>query len=158
MLRRWIRGILLCAAAAGCTGPDDRTDPSRYTPSWPEARAALIAALSDWHESSPPFPLSRTLKAIVFVDKQRKPDDRLRSFSILGQNEIENARQFTVRLEIEGEDAPRMVRYNALGRDPVWLFRLEDYEMMIHWQHPMNEEPPPAESKTPGGDQRSRQP
>jgi hypothetical protein len=86
----------------------------------------------------------------VFADKSRSPETRLRSFSILGETEIENARQFTVRLTLDGDDAPRLVRYNVLGRDPVWVFRLEDYEMISHWQHPMNEEPPPAEAKTSG--------
>ena len=87
---------------------------------------------------------------MVFADKQRRPGDRLRSFAILGETEGENVRQFTVRLEVEGDDAPRLVRYNVLGRDPVWVFRLEDYEMISHWQHPMNEpEPPPADKPAP---------
>ncbi len=84
-------------------------------------------------------------------DKQRKPDARLRSFAILGESDAENVRQFTVRLQIEGEDAPRLVRYNLLGRDPVWVFRLEDYEMISHWEHPMNEDAPPAASGSAGG-------
>jgi hypothetical protein len=84
------------------------------------------------------------LKGVVFVDKQRRPGDRLRSFTVLGEAEAENARQFTVRLQIEGDDVARLVRYNVLGRDPAWVFRLEDYEMISHWEHPMNDEPSPA--------------
>jgi hypothetical protein len=86
------------------------------------------------------------------VDKQRIPADRLRAFSILGETEVENARQFTVRLQIEGESDPRLVRYNVLSRDPVWVFRLEDYEMIAHWEHPMNEPAagqPPAAAPDP---------
>ena len=75
----------------------------------------------------------------------------MRSFAILGESDAENVRQFTVRLQIEGEDAPRLVRYNLLGRDPVWVFRLEDYEMISHWEHPMNEDAPPAASGSAGG-------
>jgi hypothetical protein len=115
-----------------------------YLPGWPEARAAVSTALADWRDSAPPHPPSRELKGVVFVDKQRRPGDRLRSFTVLGEAEAENARQFTVRLQIEGDDVPRLVRYNVLGRDPAWVFRLEDYEMISHWEHPMNDESTPA--------------
>jgi hypothetical protein len=148
MRMRWIYYSLLCASAAGCNGSDDRPESPRYLPDWPEARAAVVTALTDWRDSSPPFPVSRPLKGVVFTDKQRKPGDRLRSFTILGQTDVENARQFTLRLDLESEEAPRLVRYNVLGRDPVWVFRLEDYEMILHWEHPMNEEPPAVEAKS----------
>ena len=127
-----------------------RPGPAGYLPGWPEARA-LTSALADWRDSPPPYPPCRPLNGVEFVDKQRKPDARLRSFAILGESDAENVRQFTVRLQIEGEDAPRLVRYNLLGRDPVWVFRLEDYEMISHWEHPMNEDAPPAASGSAGG-------
>ena len=80
--------------------------------------------------------------------KQRKPDQRLLSFQILGQTDIENARQFTVRLNLEGEESPQLVKYNVLGRDPVWVFRLDDYEMFAHWEHDMTA-PEPGSSEQP---------
>jgi hypothetical protein len=27
----------------------------------------------------------------------------------------------------------------VLGRNPSWVFRLEDFEQICHWEHPMNE-------------------
>jgi hypothetical protein len=153
MLRRWLSGGLLAACAVGCGPSADRDATPGYLPDWPEARAALTAALEDWRASPPPLVEPRQLPGVVFADKQRRPGDRLRSFAILGQTEGESVRQFTVRLEIEGDDAPRLVRYNVLGRDPVWVFRLEDYEMISHWQHPMDESeaPPPAPSAAHAG-------
>jgi hypothetical protein len=139
---------LLFACAAGCTGSGDRSDSPAYLPGWPEARAAVATALADWRDTAPPHPPSRSFDGVQFVDKQRNPADRLSAFSILGETEVENARQFTVRLQLEGEADPRLVRYNVLGREPAWVFRLEDYEMISHWEHPMNEpaagQPPPA--------------
>lgn len=150
MACRWYFLVLIAACAAGCSG--DPESP-RYLPDWPESRSALVAALTDWRESPPPYPPSRELRGIVFADKQRKPDDRLRSFAVLGETEVENARQFTVRLEIQGDDTPRLVRYNVLGRDPIWVFRLEDYEMISHWEHPMNDDPEDnTPARSPGQD------
>jgi hypothetical protein len=46
-----------------------------------------------------------------------------------------------------------LVRYNVLGRDPIWVFRLEDYEMISHWEHPMiGEAEAPPESTPATGD------
>ena len=35
-------------------------------------------------------------------------------------------------------------RYVVVGRDPVWVIRYDDYEMLTHWHHPM-----PADKKSP---------
>lgn len=75
----------------------------------------------------------------MFVDKQRRPGQRLKSFAILGRSEVENARQFTVRLDLDPTEAGDLVRYNVFGRKPVWVFRLEDYERISHWEHPMDD-------------------
>lgn len=151
---RWILCGLAGAAAVGCARP---ADSSRYVPGPSEARAALAAGLDDWRETDPPYPPSRELKGVVFADKQRQPDDRLSSFAIVGESEVENARQFTVRLQIAGQDAPRLVRYNVLGRDPIWVFRLEDYEMISHWEHPMPDDAagPTAPAAAPAGGERT---
>jgi hypothetical protein len=84
------------------------------------------------------MPASFDTRAVKFVDKRRKPTQRLLAFEILGKSDIENARQFTVRLTLEGDESPQLVKYNVLGRDPVWVFRLEDYEMFSHWEMDMD--------------------
>jgi hypothetical protein len=129
------RWAALLANMAGC----GQSNHDRFLPDRGEARQALQSALSAWHDAPSPLPRSFDTRAVVFVDKQRKPNQRLLSFQILGQADIENARQFTVRLNLEGEESPRLVEYNILGRDPVWVFRLEDYEMFSHWEHDMAE-------------------
>jgi hypothetical protein len=77
------------------------------------------------------------------------------SFKILGQTDVENARQFTVRLNLEGEESPQLVRYHIVGREPVWVFRIEDFESLMHWEHNMDSpalspgEPPNADGQAP---------
>ncbi len=127
------------AGLSGCNGRDASPTPPAYLPGWAEAKQSLESALIRWRDAPSPLPDSIDTSSVIFVDKQRGPGQRLRSFAILGQSEVENARQFTVRLQIDQEESPRLVRYNVLGRNPVWVFRLEDYERISHWEHPMDE-------------------
>ncbi len=85
-----------------------------------------------------PLPASSNTDSVQFLDKRRKSNQRLLAFEILGQSDIENARQFTVRLNPEGDESPQLVKYNIVGRFPVWVFGLEDYEMFSHWEHDMD--------------------
>src|SRR5438046_2438683 len=57
-------------------------------------------------------------------------------------------RQFTARLHLEHEGSPQLVRYNVLGRNPAWVFRLEDYEAIAHWEMDMSEPAPGADRGT----------
>ena len=97
------------------------------------------------------MPASFNTPSVEFVDSHRRPQQRLLAFQILGQSDVENARQFTVRLNLEGEESPQLVKYNILGRDPLWVFRLEDYEMIAHWEHDMKD-PAPEPSPNPKTD------
>jgi hypothetical protein len=153
--RRSRLGIVACWAAltattAGCAARNNAATPG-FLPGWGEARQALVSALSAWRDAPSPLPASFDTRSVQFVDKRRRPDQRLLAFQILGQVDVENARQFTVRLDLEGEKAPQLVKYNILGRDPVWVFRLEDYEMFSHWEHDMDE-PAPGPGEKPIND------
>ena len=108
-------------------------------PDWEEARQSLESALIKWRDAPSPVPESLDSPSVMFVDKQRRPGQRLKSFAILGRSEVENARQFTVRLDLDPKETGDLVRYNVFGRKPVWIFRLEDYERISHWEHPMDE-------------------
>jgi hypothetical protein len=130
---------IIAVAALGCSPWSDEPAVPTYMPAWGEARSALESALSAWRDATPPLPDSFDSPSVKFVDRHRRPNQRLLAYEILGQTDIENARQFTVRLTLDGEEAPQLVRYNALGRAPVWVFRLEDYELISHWEHKMDE-------------------
>ncbi len=127
---------------------DEPVDPS-YMPGWNEAKSALESALTAWRDATSPLPDSFDSPKVKFVDHQRKPNQRLLAYQILGQTDIEYARQFTVRLTLEGEEPPQLVRYNAFGREPVWVFRLKDYELISHWECKMDEDEPAATQRPP---------
>jgi hypothetical protein len=63
-------------------------------------------------------------------------------FEVLGPIDLGVGRGFTVRLDLapeqEGQPAEQVVRYVVFGVDPLWVFRLEDYERISHWEHAMD--------------------
>ncbi len=135
----WACWTALLATIAGCERGDREAHTPAFVPSWAEARQSLDSSLSVWRDAPPPLPASFDIPGVQFVDGQRKPNQRLLSFQVLSQTDIENARQFTVRLNLEGEESSQLVKYNLVGRNPVWVFRLDDYEKFAHWEHDMSE-------------------
>lgn len=136
------------ALGGACDGWRDPKPPA-FLPSWSEARQALDWALSTWRDSPDPPRLIVSPK-VQFVDQQRRPGERLKAYEILAQTDVENARQFTVRLTLENEPSPRLTRYVVIGREPVWVFRFEDYDMISHWEHKMDDpDGPSIPTKTP---------
>jgi hypothetical protein len=131
--------LALVASTLGCERHSGETATPGFMPSWDEARQSLESVLSTWRDAPSPLPASFDTRAVKFVHKRRKANQRLLTFQILSQTDIENARQFTVRLNLEGEESPQLVKYNIVGREPVWIFRLEDYEMLSHWEHDMDQ-------------------
>ncbi len=140
----WMACIMIAAATAGFSGcgfSAETSEPPAYLPTWPQAKSALDSALSAWQKSSTPMPESFDTPEVRFVDKQRRPGQTLNRFDILNRIDVQGARQFAVRLHLEGEDSPQLVRYNVLGKEPIWVFRLDDLEMFSHWEHDMTSEP-----------------
>jgi hypothetical protein len=144
-LRAFVCGAALAAGWGGCGGGDEADPYRRYVPEPAEARRAVETALSAWRDAPDPLPESLDTPAVRFVDKQRKAGQRLRRFEVLGESDAETARQLTVRLVLERPEEVLLVRYNVFGREPYWVFRLEDYEQFSHWEHEMKEAPPTAE-------------
>lgn len=145
----------LVVSIVGCERGTGNTGTPGFMPGWPEARRALESSLSAWRDAPSPLPDSFAIPSVQFVDKQRRPDQRLLSFQILAETDIDNARQFTVRLNLDGEESPQLVKYNVVGRDPVWVFRLDDYEMFAHWEHDMSTPAPGPGERPQTGDQPS---
>lgn len=120
-----------CAAlTAGCT----ERSTERYVPPAEPARQALEAALRSWQRGQPPGKLEDTSPTIQLVDNCRKEGQTLRGFTILGEAPGEGPRCFAVRLQLENPDEEQRTRFVVFGIDPLWVYRYEDYEMMIHWE------------------------
>jgi hypothetical protein len=69
----------------------------------------------------------------MFVDQSRKPDQRLRDFQILGESPgIDGCRRFQVKLALEQPSESILASYYVFGQGPIWVYRAEDFEMMMH--------------------------
>jgi hypothetical protein len=121
--------------AMGCA---ERADHSRYYPPEDKARTALEAGLIAWQQGSLANEVPGTKDtAVMWIDNQRSPGQRLKAFEVLGLAPGDGPRVFTVRLVVENPKAEIKTRFVVVGLDPIWVFRQEDYDMLIHWDHPM---------------------
>lgn len=131
--------LVLAALAAGCGSPSPAGD-GPTVPPVAVARAALDAALDDWRNDQPT--MRDGSPKLGLVDGDRIAGRRLLGHEVLGQVDLGVGRGFTVRLSLaaeEGGDEPveLFARYVVFGIDPIWVFRLEDYERIAHWEHQM---------------------
>jgi hypothetical protein len=120
----------LALLAAGC-GPGDGNQ--RYIPAAADARQALTVALDAWAQGRPAGPIEEASPPVVVCDSLRRPGQCLRRYDILGEVPGEGPRQFAVRLVLDDPPEEKKVRFVVFGIRPLWVYRLEDYEMFTHW-------------------------
>ena len=126
-----------CLAAAGC-GPTAGAPPLG-PPSPSASRAALVASLDAWKGGRRGPGLIGSKPGVGVVDGQRA-ERPLLGFEVLGPLAVDAAaRPYAVRLDL-GAPAERVeARYLVLGDDPLWVFRREDYDLILHWEHKMDD-------------------
>jgi hypothetical protein len=118
--------------AAGCQGGPST---ERFVPAPERARQALEQALRSWQQGRPPGKLEAIANpAVVLVDRCRQSEQTLDQFTILGEAPGEGPRCFGVELRLQNPEETRQVRFVVFGEDPLWVYRYEDFEMMIHWE------------------------
>jgi hypothetical protein len=137
-LPRWSVVLLtLCCVSisVGCGSGDPA---ARYVPAAGDAEAALSTALEAWKAGTPTGPVPNTSPVIHVTDSFRRRDERLDGFRILGEVPGDTPRCYAVELQF---DPPRQekVRYVIVGIDPLWVFRMEDYQLLAHWEHRMDD-------------------
>ena len=125
---------LICAALLAC-GCGTKTP--NYTPSAVAADAALHQALDSWKAGEPAGEVPGTKPLIYVTDVGRKPGQQLDSYEILGETPGDTGRTYTVVLHLSNPDEQVKTRYILVGIDPVWVFRQQDYELLMHWDHHM---------------------
>jgi hypothetical protein len=147
---RWIVAAFALASSS-CQrepGPDPRGR-------WPEPRAArraVEAALAEWRAAPPTDLTTPTRRPVMFVDQQRRPGRRLRDFAILGEAEADGYRRFRVRLSLADPDESSLVDYYVFGEDPTWVYRAEDFDMIMHMDKSMMSDPDTAAGVPVPGD------
>jgi hypothetical protein len=129
-------GSLICGLAfVACVscGPAARPDPEQYLPEPRDARRAIADALESWRKSPELERTTPKIQPVMFVDQSRKPDQRLRDFEILGESAgADGCRRFQVKLSLEEPNESIFASYYVFGQGPIWVYRAEDFEMMMH--------------------------
>jgi hypothetical protein len=133
----WRLPVLAAVAIAGCGRGEDFT---RYIPAEATAREALAAGLEAWKGGAAAGEVEGTKPLVFVTDSYRNPKERLAGYEILGQVPGNVPRCFAVELRF---DPPReeKARYVIVGIDPLWVFRMEDYQLLTQWDHHMKDEP-----------------
>jgi hypothetical protein len=117
---------VLLASGVGCR----RSSYDRYTPAEAGAREALEVALTTWQNGGRPGRIDGSSLPIEAVDSKWIAGQRLTQFEILGEEQADTARCFSVRLRLANGRGDQTVRYYVLGRGPVWVYREEDYQAL----------------------------
>jgi hypothetical protein len=141
-------GVIALALSPAC-GTDPRPDRGRYLPEPDVSFRAIEEALRAWQNSPRIERTATVIRPIMFVEQQQPPGQRLRGFDILGETpgyEDEGIRRFLVRLSLADPEDSVVAAYYVFGQGPVWVYRSEDFDMIMHMDKAMMPAPPP-----PGG-------
>jgi hypothetical protein len=120
--------VVLCACAvplAGCGGPTAED----YVPEADVARQGLEAALASWKNGEPLKTITSLSVPVNVVDERWRAGQKLQSFEIISEAPGDPHRTFTVKLRISGKDQDEETKYVVTGRDPILVFREEDYNV-----------------------------
>jgi hypothetical protein len=134
----WIVCTLAVLFCPSCR-QEARPDPRRHVPDAPAARRAVEGSLEEWRRSPPIDLTTTTVRPVVFVDQQRQPGRRLRDFAVLGEAEMDGCRRFQVRLSLADPDESILTAYYVFGRDTIWVYRAEDFDMIMPMDKTMME-------------------
>ena len=144
---RAVRGAILLLGVAFLAGCQTRTADD-YRPSAELCRQALTAALDAWKLGESPGRIEGT-PAIEIGNTLRRPGQKLESYEILGETAGDQGRQFAVRVIFTNPAAEEKINFILIGIDPIWVFRLEEYDMVTHWEHKMLPPDDAPEPSTP---------
>ena len=133
-------GVLL-SAPAGCG-----SDTARYAPTMDVARKSLEAALTAWREGRPIGALEGDTPPVRVVESSWRSGVKLEAFQVLGEGDVDGRKEFTVRLTMKEPRGEKEARYIVHGRDPIWVYRGEDFARAMDMDH--QPEPPREKRRT----------
>lgn len=131
-LQRFITVAALTCFLLGC---HDRT--SDFTPPPKLAEAALTKALAAWQAGQPAGEIPDCKPAVHVTDNHKQRQRVLGKYRILGETVARSGRTYAVELTLKSPEEKVKAEYIVVGIDPLWVFRREDYELLMHWDHRM---------------------
>lgn len=100
-----------------------------YVPSEDLARKALEATLTAWQDGQKPGKIESSTPPVQVIDSRWLKGDKLASFQILQEDPTkEGPKIFQVKLTMKTPPGEKTVRYYVVGRDPLWIYRDDDYK------------------------------
>jgi hypothetical protein len=117
---------LLVSPLTGCGASS-----ARFKPTSDEARSSLEAALTAWRDGKPYGSVVAT-PPIQVGDSAWQAGDQVESFEIGEELDDDGTKQFVVAFKMKKPPGDQSVRYYVHGRDPVWIYREEDYKRMLN--------------------------
>lgn len=132
--------LAIASFAAGC-GDAQRGPADLAIPDLESSRTALIASLDAWKADRRASGVLIGSKPAIGVVDSARADRPLLEYEVVGPlMTFGKARPFAIRLDLGEPRETVATRYLVLGRDPLWVFRQEDFERMLHWEHKMDGE------------------
>jgi hypothetical protein len=114
--------MVLVFGLLGCARPGVE----RYIPSDDAARRALETVLTNLQRGQSPDE-GTTAPVIHLVDSRWKPGEQLAKYEITKEESVEGHTMFSVLLVLKGGKREKLVRYVVVGRDPLYVYREEDF-------------------------------
>lgn len=157
---RWVWISLVCVSSllAGLSwwfgGTAVVRSDADFIPSDAVCQEALRRALEAWVAGAAAGPVAGTSPVVHVTDSTRVQQRPLLSWEIPGRVPGNAPRCYAVRLQLDQPREERRERYVVIGIDPLWVFRHEDYDLLLHWEHPM--EPVSVEPSQAGSGEQQR--
>jgi hypothetical protein len=120
-----ILSVCFLAVFTGCSSTGST---EKFIPTEMQAREALEAALNAWVEGKKPGQIEGTPIPVQAADSEWRSGKKLVSYQIIEQEQGEVPPVFSVRLSMFGKGQPVVVRYYVVGKDPLWVYREDDYK------------------------------
>lgn len=134
-----IKHVLPIAVLLGLSGllyvRGCRAEAKNFVPSSEVAHAAVKKALEAWQAGAMSGEIAGTKPLVAVTDVMRKPSQLLERFEILGETPGRTGRIFAVQLQLSKPIESIKTEYIVVGIDPLWVFRREDFELFLHWDH-----------------------
>lgn len=121
---------LLAVLPMACLFAGCGASQARYKPTSDEARTSLEATLTAWRDGQAYGSVAAT-PPVQVADSTWQGGAQIESFQI-GDEETDGdgSKLFSVKIKMKKPPGDQTVRYVIRGRDPVWVFREEDYKRM----------------------------
>jgi hypothetical protein len=117
-------GLLL--ALAGCGGRGT----NKLVPASATARSALETALDTWQKGGKQGRVAEGPPVVQALDVKWAAGQKLAKYEILEELPSDGPPWFSVKLTMQSPPGEQVVKYVVIGKDPLWVYREEDYKKL----------------------------